>query len=627
MPDGYKHRSDMSPYEPLLVQQDVPCTAGPATCTRLSGQYACTPGMLKLSAMPAGSTSFHELKPGSPAVCGHGNREFSFLVSKRPKVKSVLLFLMAGGMCWDAKTCGDPKMRSMAVDAMIDPAELAPTVPIAYKMATSNSGRFNAGILSDTNTDFKDWSVVMVPDCTGDLHVGNRSYTYDPGHTTCITAHHRGGVNTGLAVQWMLEEFPELEHVVIIGTGLPASKASGGHGAAFWTTYIQSMAPKAKVRTIVDSSMAVFGPDWQKAMADDPWGTLATRVGPKSDHFLMPHPGDWFIAYDDLASLYEKAAARMRALAFLDISSVGDAVQRAWFQMTGGEDLDCCLDGCGCEGMDPDQRTGLLDWAKARKVAILRRARIVRRELNLYFQHHYRSWITAGEAHFQLMSNARMMQNVNGGTSGRTLTSFIKSFVESNIVLNQEGFVAQSTLPDVSYSARVYGSATCTQCLDGVLGARTESAEVCNMTAGPGESLFSVAPKFGTDWMLLWSLNGGDTPDSAKVGSLYRFAHEYVVRAGESLEGIAARFGTTVDALVKLNYNLITHIQNPQNLQPGDKICVLPGLPKVVDRQGNPVCPSEKQILWPGVSRQGPVDVPQEAPFNKDPLPGVEDSN
>lgn len=625
MPSGYKNPANMAQgYEPLLVQQDVPCTAMPATCTRLTGEYACTPGMLPLDAMPAGSTAFHELKPGSPAVCGHGNREFSFLVSKRPEVKKVMLFLMAGGMCWDAKTCGDPKMRSMAIDAMLDPAELAPTVPVSIKQATSVSGRFKKGVLSDSSA-FKDWSVVMVPDCTGDLHAGNRSYTYDAGKPTCITAHHRGGVNTGLAVSWMLENFAGVEQVVIIGTGLEASKASGGHGAAFWTTYIQSMVPHAKVRTVVDSSMAVFGPRWEAAMRDDPWGTLATRVAPGAAAYLMPHPEEWYIGIDDLTLYYEMAATKLRALAFLDISSVGDMVQTAWFELTGGETHDCCLDGCGCEGTSPEQRTGLLDWTKSRKVAILRRARVVRREIGMTFHHHYRSWITQGEAHFQVLNDALLGQNVNGLTSGTKLASFLWAFASADIMLDQEGRVSRTTLPYTTYDERVFGESTCAACLGGVLGSESQSAEVCDMTYGPAESLSSVAPKFGTDWMLLWSLNGGSTPDYAHVGSRYHFAHMYDVKAGESMENIAARFGTTVDALVRLNYNLITHIQNPRNILPGDKICILPGLLRTVDRQGNPVCPSAKQILWADSEPQGAVAVPQEAPFNQVPLPGIAD--
>jgi hypothetical protein len=36
--------------------------------------------------------------------------------------------------------------------------------------------------------------------------------------------------------------------------------------------YIQDRAPSAKVRVVVDSSMALFGPKWREVMQDDPWG-------------------------------------------------------------------------------------------------------------------------------------------------------------------------------------------------------------------------------------------------------------------------------------------------------------------------------------------------------------------
>ena len=67
------------------------------------------------------------------------------------------------------------------------------------------------------------------------------------------------------------------------------------------------------------------------------------------------------------------------------------------------------------------------------------------------------------------------------------------------------------------------------------------------------------------------------------------------MQPGERVTEVAARFGTTVDALQHLNYNLITHIQNPARLAAGDKICVVPDFHRTMDRQGNPVCPSDRQ--------------------------------
>lgn len=66
------------------------------------------------------------------------------------------------------------------------------------------------------------------------------------------------------------------------------------------------------------------------------------------------------------------------------------------------------------------------------------------------------------------------------------------------------------------------GPYTCAGCLDGILGARTLTEELCNATLGDAETLFTVAPKYNTDWMALWSLNGWEAPDVAHTGSRYR---------------------------------------------------------------------------------------------------------
>lgn len=54
------------------------------------------------------------------------------------------------------------------------------------------------------------------------------------------------------------------------------------------------------------------------------------------------------------------------------------------------------------------------------------------------------------------------------------------------------------------------------------------------------------------------------------------------------MESIAARFGTTVEALVELNYNIITHINNPFRLHHGDRICLVPNF--ATHKVGPPPC-------------------------------------
>jgi len=231
-------------------------------------------------------------------VCGHGNREFSFLARRGKSATKVLLVLMGGGICWDAETCsalGDK--RTIAMDSLHSQnPDTSPAVPFEMKQALGKDGlAFRLGIFDSTSevrdNAFAEYSLVAIPDCTGDSHLGNRSYTYDAGKESCLTVHHMGGVNTGLAMDWFFDSFPVLEQVLVIGTPLnDASKATGTEGAAFWGKYIQDRAPSAKVRVVIDSSMAIFGPQWRDVMREDPWGTASLeKPPPKVDQLRWRH--------------------------------------------------------------------------------------------------------------------------------------------------------------------------------------------------------------------------------------------------------------------------------------------------------------------------------------------------
>ena len=325
---------------------------------------------------------WYELKPGSPAVCAHGNREFSFLASKRDDDKKLVIMLAAGGICWDAKSCGDPQARQVALDALLDlvpkpgtgPArELAPAVPRLLKdgpLSSSGQATFEQGLLKRSESNyFGTWSAVVVPDCTGDLHLGNHSYTYDEGLSTCITAHHKGSVNTGEAMKWVLANFLPSDppsHILLVGSAPSSFKATGGHGVNFWATYLAQMYPTTIVRTVVDSSLGVNGPHLADMLRDDPWGTLGARI-PNWDHYevdatdpegllreapnggyLMPPPELYNVVEDSVTDSLRLKEKHFPTLAFAEVSTTEDAIQKLWYETTGGREQDCCLDGCGC---------------------------------------------------------------------------------------------------------------------------------------------------------------------------------------------------------------------------------------------------------------------------------------
>ena len=91
-----------------------------------------------------------------------------------------------------------------------------------------------------------------------------------------------------------------------------------------------------------------------------------------------------------------------------------------------------------------------------------------------------------------------------------------------------------------------------------------------------GDTLSGIAAKFGTTVQNLVSLNGIANPNLIYVGQVLKISSSgvsaqqgsytgtYVVRYGDTLSGIAARFGTTVSNLVSLN-----DIANPNLIYSG----------------------------------------------------------
>lgn len=97
-------------------------------------------------------------------------------------------------------------------------------------------------------------------------------------------------------------------------------------------------------------------------------------------------------------------------------------------------------------------------------------------------------------------------------------------------------------------------------------------------TVQHGDTLSGIAERFGTDWQTLARINGISHPDRIVTGQTLRVAGSvatagtHSVRKGETLSGIAARNGTNVATLVRIN-----GIDNPDRLQPGQMLRVAGG--------------------------------------------------
>lgn len=90
-----------------------------------------------------------------------------------------------------------------------------------------------------------------------------------------------------------------------------------------------------------------------------------------------------------------------------------------------------------------------------------------------------------------------------------------------------------------------------------------------------GDTLSGIATKFGTTYQNLAAINGIGDPNRIWAGEVLKVTGQpstqntYYVQAGDTLSGIANKFGTTVSALVSAN-----NISNPNVIFVGQKIYI-----------------------------------------------------
>ncbi|ETM98991.1 hypothetical protein PPTG_19133 [Phytophthora nicotianae INRA-310] len=114
---------------------------------------------------------------------------------------------------------------------------------------------------------FKDWNVVFLPYCTGDLFVGNTqleasesAYNQALGNKQCLGQNrsmHLNGYNNAKAVlDWALENFPDPKQLAIGGY------SAGSLGAQLWSAKVADMwkveQKSTKFQVLADSYVGVF---------------------------------------------------------------------------------------------------------------------------------------------------------------------------------------------------------------------------------------------------------------------------------------------------------------------------------------------------------------------------------
>jgi len=194
--------------------------------------------------------------------CEPGDTEYSFFLKKGDTDKLVIFF-DGGGACWNANNCINFPTYNPTVNET--PDQLAQAGGIADFQNPENP--------------FKDWSMVFLPYCTGDVHWGSNEEEYvdtfgtlgEPG--SMATIHHRGFDNFQAVLHWLNSYYADPEKskkskkfkktkfkkgLKDVEQLLVTGSSAGAYGALMAFPYFRESMPKARASLLGDAGSGVL---------------------------------------------------------------------------------------------------------------------------------------------------------------------------------------------------------------------------------------------------------------------------------------------------------------------------------------------------------------------------------
>jgi len=194
--------------------------------------------------------SWQVIEPGGDAQCSAGT-PYRFLARQADSDK-LLIYFQGGGGCWRRENC-DPEMQ--------------PT----YRRDPDVIEPLSKGIFEFSHKDnpFRDHSVLYVPYCTADVHLGQNDAVYPAVETdqSPLLIRHRGHMNASTALNWARAHFNNASQIFVTGS------SAGAIPSPLYASLIADQYPNANIAQLGDAGGGYRFPQ-PDTRPRDTWGTF-----------------------------------------------------------------------------------------------------------------------------------------------------------------------------------------------------------------------------------------------------------------------------------------------------------------------------------------------------------------
>lgn len=318
--------------------------------------------------------------------CAFG-QPYSFYV-KPGKSEKILLYFNGGGACWNYGTC--------AIKDGVRPTYV-PSADVA------NNPNLMGGLLDveDPDNPYKNWTMVFLSYCTGDVFVGSKQTIYqnpfNPDPTDKVAIQHRGFDNFLYVLDYLKRQrsnifSPLRADSSSIDKVLVAGSSAGSYGAALNYPWVKKvLAKEAKVSLLSDGGMGVITD-----------GFLQSGVfGPNSGWYLDKtlHPVFNTLApvsaANFLPKVYKTLAAQYPKEKLAQYTTQYDVVQKLFLNIMELSD-----------GIPANMLSGFGDWSG--------RMNVIANDLKSTLPKNYRAYIDPGCNHTIFRHDEFYTSSING---------------------------------------------------------------------------------------------------------------------------------------------------------------------------------------------------------------------